>query len=59
MKYLKSRTILSAVFLFLLGGFQAVTEFLPAEIFFLIEGVLVALIAYFRSHPVQDFTKKA
>lgn len=55
MKYLKSRTVIVALLSFLLGGFQAITDALPQEIFFLVEAVLTALIAYFRSHPKQQF----
>ncbi len=57
MTYIKSRTILTVVFMFLLGGFQAVEEVLTPEMFLLVEGVLTALVVYFRSHPKQEFSK--
>lgn len=52
---LKSRTIQTAILAFLLGGFQGITEYLSPELFLVIEGILTALIIYFRSHPKQTF----
>jgi len=55
MKYLKSRTIITAVLLFVYGGFANIEGVIGQEVHLLIMGVLTALIAFFRTHPIQKF----
>ena len=48
LSYLKSRTILTILFLFFLGGFQAISGFLPENVYALVNGFLLMLAVYFR-----------
>jgi hypothetical protein len=51
MKYLKSRTVLTLVFMIVLNGFQSIESTIPAETFVLVNAVLSALAVYFRVNP--------
>lgn len=48
MDILKSRTIWMGVLMFILGGVQAINEFMPEELFVFVQGVLALGVAYFR-----------
>ena len=47
-KWLKSRTIWTLVFIFVLNGFQAIQGSIPPEIAIVVNAVLTALAMYFR-----------
>jgi len=48
---LSSRTVWSAIVLFLVAGFQGVQDLLPPALVTPVLGVLTALVAYFRVNP--------
>lgn len=48
-KILSSRTNITIGILFLLGGFQNITDYMTPEVSTLILGVLSALAVYFRT----------
>lgn len=52
---LKSRTFWTIVVLFLTGGFQAITNYLPAEVYLFITGGLALLASYFKISPSQKY----
>lgn len=45
---LKSRTILTIIAMFIIGGFQAIEGTIPENVYLLINGVLSLLAIYFR-----------
>jgi len=49
----KSRTVWMVVILFLIGGFEAITNFIPGSILTIVMAVLSALAIYFRVNPKQ------
>jgi hypothetical protein len=51
MKILKSRTNITIAIMFLLGGFQNITEYINPETGTLVLAVLSALAVYFRTNP--------
>lgn len=55
LKGLKSKTFWTAVLMFILGGLQATTEFLPTRAFIAAEGILTFLVGYFKTHPSQEY----
>lgn len=55
MKYLKSRTNVTIVLMFLIGGFGNIVEFMPEELLTVILALLSALAVYFRSNPAQKY----
>ena len=54
-KILSSRTNWTIVVMFVVGGVEAITAFIPTESLPYIEGLLALLAMYFRSHPKVDF----
>jgi hypothetical protein len=54
-KIIKSRTNITIGILFLLGGFQNITDYMSPEVSTLILGVLSALAVYFRTNPMVEF----
>lgn len=52
---LKSRTILTIVGLFIIGGFQAIEGTIPENVYLLVSGVLSVLAIYFRISPKVSF----
>lgn len=54
---LKSRTVWTVVAMFVIGGTNAVTQFIPASFTPYIEGGLGLLAMYFHVSPSQDYTK--
>lgn len=48
MKFLKSRTLWTLLFMVLFNGFQAIESSIPQELFLLINTVLAGLAGYFR-----------
>lgn len=54
-KIIKSRTNITIGILFLLGGFQNITDYMNPEVSTLILGVLSALAVYFRTNQRVDF----
>jgi hypothetical protein len=54
-KIIKSRTNITIGILFLLGGFQNITDYMSPEVSTLILGLLSALAVYFRTNPMVEF----
>jgi hypothetical protein len=52
---LKSRTFWTIVIMFLLGGLQAITDYLPEGLFIFIQGGLTLLATYFKVNPSQKY----
>ena len=50
-----SRTIWTLVVMFLLGGFQAITQYLPQDLYIFITGGLVLIAGYFKLNPSQKY----
>lgn len=48
MKYLKSRTVITAVVMFLFNGLQAIEQSIPQDLYIAINGLLTIAIGYFR-----------
>lgn len=57
-KVFKSRTVLTIVLMFVIGGFQAVEPFLTQDVFMMVNGFLSVLAVYFRIDPRVDFSGK-
>lgn len=54
-KILKSRTTWTIVLMFVIGGIDAITQFLPAEIKDMLLGFLGLLAVYFKINPSQKY----
>ena len=54
-KILKSRTIWTLVLMFVIGGVDAISRFIPSETKEIILGFLGFLIAYFKLSPSQTY----
>lgn len=54
-KALKSRTVWVLVFMFFVGGVQALQPVMPPETFVLVQAVLTALAGYFKLNPSQTY----
>lgn len=57
-KILKSRTVWTIALMFVIGGTEAIAQFIPDNIETLILGGLALLATYFKIHPSQDYTEK-
>ena len=55
MKLLKSRTAWTILAMFLVGGIEAVSGFIPAGWTPLVQGVLGIAALYFKASPSQDY----
>ena len=51
MKYLKSRTVWTVVFMFALNIVQAFEQSIPSDTYMLVNGLLTTLAVYFRVNP--------
>lgn len=56
-KILKSRTLWTVALMFLIGGLQAISSFMPENLYLFINTVLLALAAYFKINPSQTYGK--
>lgn len=54
-KLLKSRTFWTIVVTFVIGGVQAISEFMPNNLYLLITGLLSTLAIYFKINPSQRY----
>jgi len=54
-KIIKSRTTWTIVGMFLVGGVNAITEFIPASFLPIVEGGLGILAIYFKQNPSQEY----
>ncbi len=52
---MKSRTFWTVVVMFLVGGVQAITQFIPAGLLPFVEGGLGLLATYFHVNPSQNY----
>ncbi len=52
---LKSRTVWTVIFMFIMGGLQAVSEFLPTNVFVFVNGILSVMAVYFKLIPSQKY----
>lgn len=52
---LKSRTVWTLIVIFLLGGFQAITNYLPQDLYIFITGGLTLIAGYFKLTPSQKY----
>ena len=52
---LKSRTVQTIVVLFVIGGFQNITGYIPESIMPFLNSVLGILAIYFKISPSQDY----
>ena len=55
MKYLKSRTVLTAIVIILINGIPAIKDLIPVSLLPLVDVVLGLLAIYFRVSPKQQF----
>ena len=55
MKILKSRTFWTIITMFVIGGLQAISDFLPPNLFLFLNGVLSASAVYFKLNPSQQY----
>ncbi len=55
MKLLKSRRVWALSAMFLLGGFEAIAQFIPMVIQTPLLGVLGIAVAYFSFNPSQEY----
>ena len=54
-KLLRSRTFWTVIVMFLLGGLQAVSQFMPNELYAFINTILLGLAGYFKLNPSQKY----
>ena len=54
-KALSSRTTWTIVAMFLIGGVNAITAFIPESALPLVQGALGILAVYFKVNPSQDY----
>lgn len=54
-KALRSRTTWTIIVMFIIGGVEAVTQFIPDTIETPLLGVLGLLAVYFKLNPSQDY----
>ena len=54
---LMSRTTWVLILMFVVGGFEAVQNLIPADIYKPIFGVLTMLAIYFKVNPSQDYNR--
>ena len=54
---IKSRTVITVVILFLIGGIGSIREFIPESILPIITALLSALAIYFRINQKVNFKK--
>ncbi len=52
---LRSRTFWTIVLLFVIGGFDSISNVIPAGMATPVEGVLALLAAYFHVNPSQQY----
>ena len=55
LSYLKSRTVLAVIAMFVIGGLESVSSLLPPELRTAILGLIGAAAVYFRVRPKQKF----
>lgn len=55
-KILKSKTVWVIVFMFVMGGFQAIEGVMSPDIYLFINAGLSALAIHFKLNPSQDYT---
>ena len=55
---LKSRTTWTIFFMFILGGVQNVTAFMPTSLATMVNAVLMAVAIYFHINPSQNYGAK-
>jgi hypothetical protein len=53
-KSLKSRTVWTAIVIFLFNGFQAIEGSIPSDVYMIVNGVLALAIGYFRANPQAE-----
>jgi len=56
-KIVKSRTVWVVVVMFLVGGVEAISGFIPGGFLPLVEGALGVLAIYFKVNPSQDYVE--
>lgn len=52
---LKSRTVWTIIGMFVIGGTNAITPFIPADVMPFVQGALALLGIYFRVNPRQEY----
>jgi len=52
-----SKTIWLILLIFIVGGVQAIQEFLNPQVFVFLTGALSLLTAYFKLNPSQEYLK--
>lgn len=52
---LKSRTVWTIIFMFLVGGINAIVPILPPDIQSTVMGLLAAAAIYFKTNPSQNY----
>lgn len=55
--YLKSRTVITFILLFIINGTESTKELLPENVIPIIDLMLVVIGSYFRINPKQEFDK--
>jgi hypothetical protein len=55
LSYLKSRTVLTVILIFLVNGVAGVQEFIPEAYLPIVNAILSLLTIYFRVSPKQVF----
>ena len=56
-KILSSRTNWTILVIFLIGGVESITAFIPIFWLPFVEGILALAALYFHTHPKVDFSK--
>lgn len=54
-KIVKSRNVWTVVLMFIIGGVNGITQYIPDEISKLILGILTVLAVYFKINPSQKY----
>ena len=54
-KGFKSRTVWTIVLMFVIGGVDGISGFIPAQLMPYIQGVLALLAMHFKINPSQDY----
>jgi len=52
---ISSRTVWTLVVMFLIGGLQAITDYLPQDLYIFITGGLALIAGYFKLNPSQKY----
>jgi hypothetical protein len=56
-KMLKSRTVWTIAAMFVIGGIQNVTQFMPADLAHFVTGTIAVAAIYFKLNPSQEYGK--